>query len=454
MNSPDPNLPLSNLSLGDNAMVAGDIHHNVKITTQLVTGSCGSCGRELRAGFSWKCGSCGTAVCQEHFDKKSKLCEKCHQGIRNNALREYGESFASLRAQGPIDPSKRGLLAEKASALGLADSEVREVESLHEPKEHLHEYRARQIELGRHLLGQGRFHETWERLSALESEADHDRDFWILYAETLAMVNAPQAIAWMQKRNVEMPERYLLEFCIQSNPALAARALHEGKSKFPQDQRLQACRILELYETYHLTKKQADFQKAYQEWLNTPGNSEDAFLAGVYCLMADQPLPEYFHPFFEKLRNTREGRKPKPPAPSTTTENLLPASVGNFSSATSAPQEHGAEVKKEKFLAMIGYLPPLFFVPLMASPHSRFCRFHANQGLMVFLALAALQLAVPILFNVFSLLPFTSGILFSILSLLIKYAPLALIGIGIYHAYSDQCIRLPLIGDFDVIKSK
>ena len=454
MNSDKADHPLPNLSLGDNAMVAGDIHQNIKITTQLVTGSCGSCGRELRAGFSWKCGSCGAPVCQDHFEKKSKLCESCHKEARKNALREYGESFASLKAQGPIDPSKRGFLAEKASGLGLADSEVREVESLHETNDHMHEYRAQQIDLGRHLLGQGRFHEAWERLSAVESEAEHNRDFWVLYAETLAMVNAPEAIAWMQKRNVEMPERYLLEFCIQSNPALAARALHEGKNKFPQDQRLQACRILELYETYHLTKKQADFQRAHQEWLNTPGNSEDAFLAGVYCLMAEQPLPKYSHPFFEKLRNTREGLRPKPPTTTTAKENPFHHPTSNLSPAPSAPEAPVPEPKKEKFLAMIGYLPPLFFVPLMAAPQSRFCRFHANQGLMVFLALAALQLAVPIFLNVFSLLPFTSGIIFSILSILIKYAPLTLIGIGIYHAYSDQCIRLPLIGEFDIIKLK
>ena len=453
MNSNQNPQPEPHLSLGHNAMVAGDVHQRVEIhqqvTAQMVSGTCGSCGRELRVGFSWKCSSCGQTVCADHYQKKTRACESCHQRSRENARKDYGNAFISLRSAGPLDPASRKALSEKALALGLEAAETREIESSFEEPTDLREYRTQQMELARHLLGQGRGREAMERLQAMEREADHDSEFWILYAETLATTHPAQAMAWMQGRSVELPERYFLEFCIQGNPALAGKSLHEGRKKFPQDSRLQACRILELYEIFLLTQKEADFQKAFQEWQSLPGNTQDPYLASVYCLMAQQPVPEYVHPFFQRLRNIRAGRKT-----AAIPENPRPQAGAAFGAdSPSSPHHPIHDQKKEKFLAMLGYLPPLFFIPLLAAPQSKFCRFHANQALMVFLCLAALQVATPLVLNVFLLLPFTAGILLNLLSLLLKYAPIALVGIGMYHAFSEKCVRLPWIGDFDLIKS-
>src|SRR5437762_2047316 len=41
------------------------------------------------------------------------------------------------------------------------------------------------------------------------------------------------------------------------------------------------------------------------------------------------------------------------------------------------------DAEKHKAVAILGYI--LFVIPLVTAPHSKFGRFHANQGLMVFI---------------------------------------------------------------------
>ena len=44
------------------------------------------------------------------------------------------------------------------------------------------------------------------------------------------------------------------------------------------------------------------------------------------------------------------------------------------------------EVEDGKVLAAIGYLSFLFFLPLVVKPNNRFCRAHAKQALVLFVA--------------------------------------------------------------------
>ena len=44
------------------------------------------------------------------------------------------------------------------------------------------------------------------------------------------------------------------------------------------------------------------------------------------------------------------------------------------------------EVEDGKALAAIGYLWMLFFIPLVVKPDNRFCRVHAKQALVLFIA--------------------------------------------------------------------
>lgn len=50
-----------------------------------------------------------------------------------------------------------------------------------------------------------------------------------------------------------------------------------------------------------------------------------------------------------------------------------------------------------RILSAIGYLPMLFFLPLIVRPKDGFCRFHGIQSLVLLLALAIVWIAVYIL---------------------------------------------------------
>lgn len=54
------------------------------------------------------------------------------------------------------------------------------------------------------------------------------------------------------------------------------------------------------------------------------------------------------------------------------------------------PEYSPEEVEDGKVLAAIGYLWVLFFLPLVIKPDNRFCRAHAKQALVLFVANALL----------------------------------------------------------------
>jgi uncharacterized membrane protein len=89
----------------------------------------------------------------------------------------------------------------------------------------------------------------------------------------------------------------------------------------------------------------------------------------------------------------------------------------------------------------------LFVIGLIAAPNSKFAKYHANQGLVLFLA--SLVGAVSCL--ILGVVPFVN------LSLVLL-APLLWVGwvvmviLGIVNAAGGQCRPLPLIGHFELIR--
>jgi len=57
-------------------------------------------------------------------------------------------------------------------------------------------------------------------------------------------------------------------------------------------------------------------------------------------------------------------------------------------------------VEDGKVVAAVGYLWFLFFLPLVAKPRNNFCRAHAKQAMVLFVA-GALVSALPCLFTTF-----------------------------------------------------
>ena len=113
----------------------------------------------------------------------------------------------------------------------------------------------------------------------------------------------------------------------------------------------------------------------------------------------------------------------------------------------SAPQDNksnpiGALEQDVKILSAIGYIGLLFLVPYLVKPKDKFAVFHANQGLLLLIAtvvINAIGSIIPVI-GWFIILPL-GGIFTLVLFIL-----------GVISAIKGEEKRLPLIGNFDLLK--
>lgn len=99
-----------------------------------------------------------------------------------------------------------------------------------------------------------------------------------------------------------------------------------------------------------------------------------------------------------------------------------------------------SDIDKNKTMAGLAYI--LFFLPLIVCPDSRYARFHANQGLCLFIT----SIAGTFLF---SIIPFLGWFL---LLPLFSIAVLVFAIIGLLNGLGGKTKELPLIGKFRLIK--
>lgn len=97
------------------------------------------------------------------------------------------------------------------------------------------------------------------------------------------------------------------------------------------------------------------------------------------------------------------------------------------------------DAANNKAMAIMAYI--LFIVPLLAAKQSKFAMYHANQGLVLFLAFVAVNI-------VSAVIPVIGWLLIGPLGNLGLFI-LAIV--GIVHAAGGQCKPLPLIGGFRII---
>ncbi|MBM7541857.1 DUF4870 domain-containing protein [Amphibacillus cookii] len=98
------------------------------------------------------------------------------------------------------------------------------------------------------------------------------------------------------------------------------------------------------------------------------------------------------------------------------------------------------DVQQNKNIAMIAYL--IFFIPLLAAKESKFARYHANQGLNLFIFAAIINILgrfMPVI-GYFIIMPV--GML----------ASLAFMIVGMLNANKGLQQPLPVIGQFEIIK--
>ena len=94
----------------------------------------------------------------------------------------------------------------------------------------------------------------------------------------------------------------------------------------------------------------------------------------------------------------------------------------------------GFQTDEGRLAAVMSYIPFLCFIPLLSMRHNEEARFHARQGVMLFLIEA---LAVLFLFDRISDFVFTTILIVAV----------AFSIAGIYFGLQGKNYRLPIIGD-------
>ena len=122
------------------------------------------------------------------------------------------------------------------------------------------------------------------------------------------------------------------------------------------------------------------------------------------------------------------------------------------------------DIEENKGISVLSYIGPLVFVPMFARKDSRYARFHASQGLTLFIISAAYSVTQMILTFILGLIfpwKWTYGLyggrgfiynaLTAILGLV--WIPIVIMAIiGIVNAASGKAKELPVIGKFKFLK--
>ncbi len=119
-----------------------------------------------------------------------------------------------------------------------------------------------------------------------------------------------------------------------------------------------------------------------------------------------------------------------------------------------------ADIEQHKAAAVLAYI--LFLIPLIVAPHSKFARYHANQGLLLFILLIIVAIAVTVLKaaawaahyflqNTVELLASFFSCGFSLLQVAFLIGWLALLVMGIINAANGLKKPLLLIGHWTLI---
>ena len=105
-----------------------------------------------------------------------------------------------------------------------------------------------------------------------------------------------------------------------------------------------------------------------------------------------------------------------------------------------------SDIEQNKAISAVGYIPVLFLVPMLVAPHSRYAKFHANQGLILTIASVALGIARSVLCAIFGIMPILRNFVPTIISAVVSVAILAYIVIGVINAAQGRAKKLPFIG--------
>ena len=111
------------------------------------------------------------------------------------------------------------------------------------------------------------------------------------------------------------------------------------------------------------------------------------------------------------------------------------------------------DIKRNKWLSVISYIGFLFIIPLFLKKESKYARFHANQGLALFIVeviMALVYYFLSMIAGLFGLAMMMVGVNFVMSVILIVLISLMLM--GVINASGGLAKSLPFIGGIEILK--
>ena len=105
------------------------------------------------------------------------------------------------------------------------------------------------------------------------------------------------------------------------------------------------------------------------------------------------------------------------------------------------------DIQKNKTMSILAYIGILVLIPIFAAKDSAYAKFHANQGLLLLIA----EAAVGLVFGLLGLIPYV-GVVFQILLWVCEVIFCALSLIGLVNAVFDKAKELPFLGGYYILK--
>ncbi|MCL2632998.1 MAG: zinc-ribbon domain-containing protein [Oscillospiraceae bacterium] len=126
------------------------------------------------------------------------------------------------------------------------------------------------------------------------------------------------------------------------------------------------------------------------------------------------------------------------------TDNSFNNTINEFMDTPDSTSEFDRyDIEDNKIMAILSYIWILFLIPLLVAPQSRFARYHANQGLILFI-FSCIGSVASMVFASFAYIG-------TVVSIAIGLFTLVLMVAGIVNAYNGKAKELPLIGKFKIL---
>ncbi len=132
-------------------------------------------------------------------------------------------------------------------------------------------------------------------------------------------------------------------------------------------------------------------------------------------------------------------------------DSTKPISLNDLVGEGKALEVDPEDADKNKIFGILAYIGILCLVPILAAKDSPYAKYHANQGLVLFILEVILAIVINVFTYILAFLPGFLGFIGLVFSLL-WLGPLVLLILGVINAAAGKCVPLPIIGKFKLLK--